>query len=50
MGRYIVTFDNTGRPVTKHASVNNLFDTQYYYSEGFIEEERNYWTGIAYTF
>lgn len=39
-----------GHGFSVNASVNNLFDTQYYYSEGFIEEGRNYWTGIAYTF
>ena len=29
---------------------NNLFDTKYAYSEGFIEEGRNFWAGIEYTF
>lgn len=33
-----------------NASVNNLFDAAYAYSEGFVEEGRNFWTGIAYTF
>ncbi|HHU9761771.1 TPA: hypothetical protein ACULDF_002982, partial [Escherichia coli] len=28
----------------------NLFDTKYAYSEGFIEEGRNFWAGIEYTF
>lgn len=33
-----------------NASINNLFDTRYYYSEGFIEEGRNFWAGVEYTF
>lgn len=33
-----------------NASVNNLFDRVYAYSEGFIEEGRNFWTGIEYKF
>lgn len=32
------------------ALVNNLFDTRYYYSEGFIEEGRNFWAGVEYKF
>lgn len=30
------------------ASVNNLFDKNYAYTEGFMEEGRNYWLGIDY--
>lgn len=33
-----------------NASVNNLFDTAYAYTEGFVEEGRNYWAGIEYKF
>ncbi len=33
-----------------NASVNNLFDTAYAYSEGFVEQGRNFWTGIEYKF
>ena len=39
-----------GHGFSVNASVNNLFDTQYVYSEGFIEEGRNYWAGIEYQF
>ncbi|CAM4239776.1 TonB-dependent receptor-like beta-barrel domain-containing protein [Pluralibacter gergoviae] len=39
-----------GHGFSVNASVNNLFDTRYYYSEGFIEEGRNVWTGVEYTF
>ncbi|WP_431222509.1 TonB-dependent receptor domain-containing protein [Serratia sp. L9] len=33
-----------------NASVNNLFDTAYAYSEGFVEQGRNFWTGIEYKY
>lgn len=33
-----------------NASVNNVFDTAYAYTEGFVEEGRNYWAGIEYKF
>lgn len=33
-----------------NASVNNLFDTAYAYTEGFVEEGRNFWAGIEYKF
>lgn len=33
-----------------NASVNNLFDRQYAYSEGYIEQGRNFWLGIEYRF
>lgn len=39
-----------GHGVSVNASVNNLFDTRYYYSEGFIEEGRNLWAGVEYKF
>ncbi|MDQ4430908.1 MAG: TonB-dependent receptor [Yokenella regensburgei] len=41
---------NIGYGVSVNASVNNLFDTAYAYSEGFIEEGRNYWLGMEYKF
>ncbi len=40
----------SGHGFSVNASVNNLFDTKYAYSEGFIEEGRNFWAGIEYTF
>lgn len=33
-----------------NASVNNLFDTAYAYSAGFVEEGRNFWAGVEYQF
>jgi len=39
-----------GHGFSVNASVNNLFDTRYVYSEGFIEEGRNYWAGVEYKF
>ncbi|EPT9972980.1 TonB-dependent receptor domain-containing protein, partial [Escherichia coli] len=39
-----------GHGFSVNASVNNLFDTQYAYSEGFVEEGRNFWAGVEYTF
>lgn len=36
-----------GHGFSVNASVNNLFDTKYAYSEGFIEEGRNFWAGIS---
>ncbi len=39
-----------GRGFSVNASVNNLFDTRYYYSEGFVEEGRNFWAGVEYQF
>lgn len=39
-----------GRGFSVNASVNNLFDSHYYYSEGFIEEGRNFWAGVEYRF
>ncbi|WP_235859139.1 TonB-dependent receptor plug domain-containing protein [[Pantoea] beijingensis] len=41
---------DVGYGLSLNASVHNLFDTVYYYSEGFIEEGRNYWAGIEYKF
>ncbi|MCW2481905.1 TonB-dependent receptor plug domain-containing protein [Candidatus Symbiopectobacterium sp. NZEC135] len=41
---------DVGRGVSVNASVNNLFDTEYAYNEGFIEQGRNFWAGIAYKF
>ncbi|ROP62895.1 iron complex outermembrane receptor protein [Enterobacter sp. BIGb0383] len=39
-----------GHGFSVNASVNNLFDTRYAYTEGFIEEGRNYWLGVEYKF
>lgn len=39
-----------GKGFSVNASVNNLFDTRYFYSEGFIEEGRNFWAGVEYKF
>ena len=39
-----------GHGFSLNASINNLFDTRYYYSEGFIEEGRHFWAGVEYTF
>ncbi len=39
-----------GHGFNVNASVNNLFDTKYAYSEGFIEEGRNFWAGVEYKF
>lgn len=39
-----------GHGFSVNASVNNLFDTRYYYGEGFIEEGRNFWAGVEYKF
>lgn len=41
---------DVGHGVSVNASVNNLFDSKYAYSEGFIEEGRNLWAGIDYKF
>lgn len=37
-----------GHGFSMNASVNNLFDTSYYYSEGFVEEGRSVWLGGEY--
>ncbi|QTF10315.1 TonB-dependent receptor [Brenneria izadpanahii] len=39
-----------GRGVSVNASINNLFDKAYAYQEGYVEEGRNYWLGIAYRY
>ncbi|KAA9002550.1 TonB-dependent receptor [Affinibrenneria salicis] len=39
-----------GHGLSVNASVNNLFDKTYAYTEGFIEEGRNYWAGVEYKF
>lgn len=41
---------NVGYGISVNASVNNLFDSKYALSEGFIEEGRNVWAGIEYKF
>ena len=38
------------KDLSVNASVNNMFDTVYAYTEGFVEEGRNYWAGIEYKF
>ncbi|WP_232625518.1 TonB-dependent receptor plug domain-containing protein [Pectobacterium parmentieri] len=39
-----------GAGFSVNASVNNLFDTAYAYQEGYVEEGRNYWLGVAYQY
>ncbi|QCT19201.1 TonB-dependent receptor [Jejubacter calystegiae] len=41
---------DVGYGLSVNVSVNNLFDSRYAYSEGFIEEGRNFWLGMAYKF
>jgi iron complex outermembrane receptor protein len=36
------------KELSLNASVNNLFDRSYEYSEGFIEQGRNFWLGLEY--
>lgn len=39
-----------GHGISINASVNNVFDKDYAYTEGFIEEGRNYWLGVNYRY
>lgn len=39
-----------GKGVSVNTSVNNLFDKSYEYTDGYIEEGRNYWLGIEYKY
>lgn len=39
-----------GQGVSVNTSVNNLFDKSYEYTNGYIEEGRNYWLGIEYKY
>ncbi|WP_375083911.1 TonB-dependent receptor plug domain-containing protein [Providencia sp. SKLX074055] len=39
-----------GQGVSVNSSVNNLFDKSYEYTNGYIEEGRNYWLGIEYKY
>lgn len=41
---------DVGKGFSVNASVNNLFDTSYEYTEGFLEEGRNFWLGFAYKY
>jgi iron complex outermembrane receptor protein len=41
---------NVGGGFSVNASVNNVFDKDYAYTEGFIEEGRNYWLGVNYRY
>ncbi|HDN2511608.1 TPA: TonB-dependent receptor [Providencia rettgeri] len=39
-----------GQGVSVNSSVNNLFDKSYEYTNGYIEEGRNYWLGVEYKY
>ncbi|MGV2934581.1 TonB-dependent receptor plug domain-containing protein [Providencia sp. AGC89] len=39
-----------GKGISVNTSVNNLFDKSYEYTNGYIEEGRNYWLGIEYKY
>lgn len=39
-----------GHGFSVNASVNNVFDKSYAYTEGFVEEGRNYWLGVNYRY
>lgn len=39
-----------GHGISANASVNNLFDKSYEYTEGYMEDGRNYWLGVEYKF
>lgn len=39
-----------GQGISVNTSVNNLFDKSYEYTNGYIEEGRNYWLGIEYKY
>ncbi|EPL9571070.1 TonB-dependent receptor plug domain-containing protein [Providencia rettgeri] len=39
-----------GQGVSVNTSVNNLFDKSYEYTNGYIEEGRNYWLGLEYKY
>ncbi|WP_272522279.1 TonB-dependent receptor plug domain-containing protein [Providencia sp. PROV202] len=39
-----------GHGLSVNSSVNNLFDKSYEYTDGYIEEGRNYWLGIEYKY
>ena len=41
---------DVGYGISLNASVNNLFDKTYAYSEGYIQEGRNFWFGVDYKF
>lgn len=39
-----------GQGISVNTSANNLFDKSYEYTNGYIEEGRNYWLGIEYKY
>lgn len=39
-----------GYGISANASVNNLFDKSYEYTQGYMEDGRNYWLGVEYKF
>lgn len=39
-----------GHGLSVNSSINNLFDKSYEYTDGYIEEGRNYWLGIEYKY
>ncbi|MER1808313.1 TonB-dependent receptor, partial [Proteus mirabilis] len=41
---------DVGYCISVNASINNLFDKSYQYTQGYIENGRNYWLGAEYNF
>ncbi len=41
---------DVGYGISVNASINNLFDKSYQYTQGYIEDGRNYWLGAEYKF
>ncbi len=41
---------NLGNGISTNASINNLFDKSYQFTDGYIEEGRNFWLGIEYKY
>ncbi|HBO21395.1 MAG TPA: TonB-dependent receptor [Providencia sp.] len=41
---------NLGHGLSVNTSANNLFDKSYEYTDGYIEEGRNYWLGLEYKY
>ena len=39
-----------GYGISANASVNNLFDKSYGYTNGYMEEGRNFWLGVEYRY
>lgn len=44
IGKYNIT-----KSIELTAKINNIFDTEYYYTEGYPEEGLNYWVGFNYS-